>query len=55
LKEEAVTLKFPWRPQDVQDARAMGSLLRKTAKGEWNQPGERSLLQSRKMKKELEI
>jgi hypothetical protein len=38
LKQEAVTLKLPWRPQDVQDARALGYLLRKAANGEWNQP-----------------
>jgi hypothetical protein len=37
LKEEAVILKVPWRPQDVQDARAMGYLLRKAANREWNQ------------------
>ena len=33
LKQEAVTLKLPWRPQDVQDARAVGYLLRKAANG----------------------
>ena len=37
LKQEAVTLKLPWRPQDVQDARIMGYLLRKAANREWNQ------------------
>jgi hypothetical protein len=30
LKQEAVTLKLPWRPQGVRDARAMGYLLRKS-------------------------
>jgi hypothetical protein len=38
LKQEAVTLKLPWRPQDVRDARAMGYLLKKAANREWNQP-----------------
>ena len=38
LKQEAVTLKLPWRLQDVQDARAMGYLLKKAANREWNQP-----------------
>jgi hypothetical protein len=37
LKQEAVTLKLPWRPQDVRDARTMGYLLRKTANREWKQ------------------
>ena len=31
LKQEAITLKLPWRSQDSQDARAVGYLLRKTA------------------------
>ena len=38
LKQEAVTLKLPWRLQDVPDARAVGYLLRKAANREWNQP-----------------
>ena len=38
LKQEAVTLKLPWRPQDVRDVRAMGYLLKKAANREWNQP-----------------
>ena len=33
LKQEAVKLKLTWRPQDVQDARAVGYLLRKAANG----------------------
>ena len=37
LKQEAVTLKLPWRPQDVQDARVMGYLLTKAANRKWNQ------------------
>jgi hypothetical protein len=36
LKEEAVTLKWPWRPQNVPDARPMGYLMRKTVNREWN-------------------
>ena len=37
---EAVRLKpgLPWGPQDVGDARAVGSLLRRAANREWNQP-----------------
>jgi hypothetical protein len=38
LKQETITLKLPWRPQDVRDARAMGYLLRKAATRKWNQP-----------------
>ena len=55
LKQKAVTLKLPWRPQDFQDARAIGYLLRKAVNGERNRPRKRNLLQSAKMKKELEI
>jgi hypothetical protein len=51
LKQEAVTFKLPWRPQDVQDARAVGYLLTKAANRSGTSPGERSLLQSTKMKK----
>jgi hypothetical protein len=36
LEQEAVTLKMPWRFQDVWDARAMGYLLRKAVSREWN-------------------
>jgi hypothetical protein len=38
LKQEAVTLKLPWRPQDVRDVRAVGYLLWKAANRKWNQP-----------------
>ena len=34
LKHEAVTLKLPWRPDDVRDARAMGYLQGKAANRE---------------------
>jgi hypothetical protein len=33
LKQKPVTLKLPWRPQDVQDSRIVGYLLRKAASG----------------------
>jgi hypothetical protein len=36
LKQEAVTLKMPWRLKDVKNARAMGYMLRKAANREWN-------------------
>ena len=55
MKQEVVTLKWPWRPQDVLDARAVGYLLRKAANREWNPPMRKKLLQSTKMKEELEI
>jgi hypothetical protein len=48
LKQEAITLKLPWRLKDVKDVRAMGYMLT----GSGNSPGESSLLQSTKMKKE---
>jgi hypothetical protein len=38
LKQEAITLKLPWRSQDSQDARAVGYLLRKADNRVWNQP-----------------
>jgi hypothetical protein len=38
LKQEAVTLKLPWRLKDVKDARSMRYMLRKAANREWNQP-----------------
>jgi hypothetical protein len=37
LKQEAVTLKLPWRLKDVKDARVMAYMLRKTANREWKQ------------------
>jgi hypothetical protein len=43
------------RPQNVKDARAMGYLLRKAAKREWNQPRRKKYVTVKKMKKELEI
>ena len=49
---KAVKLKpgWPWRPQDIGDARPMGYLLRKTANREWNQHKRRGVLQSTKLK-----
>jgi hypothetical protein len=38
LKQEAVTWKLPWRPNDVKDARALGYLPRKAANREQGQP-----------------
>ena len=36
LKQEAVTLKLPWRLKGVKDARAMGYMLRKAANRKLN-------------------
>jgi hypothetical protein len=36
LKQEAVSLKLPWRLKDVKDARAMGYMLRKAANRKLN-------------------
>ena len=38
LEQEGITLKLSWKPQGVQDARAMDYLLRKADNREWNQP-----------------
>jgi hypothetical protein len=37
LKQEAVTLKLPWRHPDVKDIRAMGYMLKKATNREWDQ------------------
>jgi hypothetical protein len=56
LKEEAVTLKLPWRPKDVKDARNVGYLLRKAANSEWNQLRRKKLCCSQqRWKKRVEI
>jgi hypothetical protein len=39
LKQEAVTLKLPWRLKDVKDARAIGYMLRKVANRDGTSPG----------------
>jgi hypothetical protein len=44
LKQEAVTLKLPWRSKDVQDASTMDYLLRKTASREWKQPRRKNIV-----------
>jgi hypothetical protein len=53
--EQAVTLKLPWRPQDVKDAKALGYLLRKAANREWNQPRRKKSVAVNKDKKGVEI
>ena len=55
LKEEAVTLKLPWRLRDVKDARAMGYMLRKAANREWNQPRRKQFVAVNKDEKGVEI
>ena len=52
LKQEAVTLKLPWRLKDVKDARAMGYMLRKAANREWNQPKRKKFVAETQIKKE---
>jgi hypothetical protein len=51
FKQEALSLKLPWRTKDVNRSRAMGYLPKKAANWKWNQP-RRYKLQSTKMKKE---
>ena len=55
LKEEAVTLKLPWRLKYVKDARAMGYMLRKAANREWNQPRIKQFVAVNKDEKGVEI
>ena len=55
LKQEAVTLKLPWRLKDVKDARAMGYMLRKAANREWKQPRRKQFVAVNKNEKEVEI
>jgi hypothetical protein len=55
LKQEAITLKLPWRPQDVQDATVMGNLLRKAANRELNQPRRKKLVAVKKEEKQVLI
>ena len=55
LKEEAVSLKLPWRLKDVNDARAMGYMLRKAANREWNQPRREQFVAVNKDEKGVEI
>ena len=53
LKQEAVTLKLPWRHKDVKDARAMGYMLRKADNREGNQPRRRNFVAINKEEKGL--
>jgi hypothetical protein len=56
LKQEAVTLKLSWRPQSVQDGKAMHVLsAEESCLQLWNQPRRKKLVQSTKMKKEKRI
>ena len=55
LKQEAVTLKLPWRLKDVKDTRAMGYMLRKAANREWNQPRRKQFVAVNKDEKGVEI
>jgi hypothetical protein len=55
LKQEAATLKLPWRLKDVKDARAMGHMLRKAANREWNQPRRKQFVEVNKDEKGMEI
>ena len=49
LKQEAVTLKLPWR------LRAMGYMLRKADNREWNQPRRKQFVAVNKDEKGVEI
>ena len=55
LKQEAVTLKLPWRLNNVKDARAMGYTLRKAANREWNQPRRKQFVAVNKDENGVEI
>ena len=55
LKQEAVTLKLPWRLKDVKYGRAMGYMLRKAANREWNQPRRKQFVAVNKDEKGVEI
>jgi hypothetical protein len=55
LKQEAVSLKLPWRLKDVKDARAMRYMLRKAGNREWNQPRRKQFIAVNKDEKGVEI
>jgi hypothetical protein len=55
LKQEAVTLKLPWRLKGVKDARTMEYMLRKAANREWNQPRRKQFVAVNKDEKGVEI
>ena len=53
MKQEAVRLKFTWRPQDVKDARATQYPPKKAANREWNQPRRKKFVAVNKDKNEV--
>ena len=55
LKQEAVTVKLTWKPQDIQDARAVRYLVRKTANREGNQPRKKKFVAVNKDENGVEI
>jgi hypothetical protein len=55
LKQEAVTLKLPWRLKAVKDDRAMGYMLRKATNREWNQPRRKQFVAINKDEKGVKI
>jgi hypothetical protein len=55
LKQEAVTLKLPWRLKDFKDARAMGYTVRKAANREWHQRRRKQFVEVNKDEKGVEI
>ena len=55
LKQEAVTLKLPWRLKDVKDSRTMVYMLRQAAKREWHQPTRKEFVAVNKDEKGVEI
>ena len=55
LKQEAETMKLPWRLKAVKDARTMGYMLRKAANREWNQPRRNQFVAVNKDEKGVEI
>ena len=55
LKQEAVTLKLPWRPKDIRDSRASVYLLKKAANRGWNQPRRKWFVAVNKDEKGVEI
>ena len=55
LKQEAVTLKLPWRLKDVKYVRAMGYMLRKAANRKWSQPRRKQFAAENKDEKGVEI
>jgi hypothetical protein len=48
-------LKLPWRHKDVKDASAMGYMLRKAAKKEWNQHRRKQFVAFNKDEKGVKI